>query len=108
MNRLAAHEGAAVARIAFLVGLSALAGWALAEGGSDRLFDREVQTVNQRLQRQEITVDSAMTPPGRAFGAAGRAADTVLAKGTFVDTGSRQFDSYVEQVNQQLRHRSEW
>lgn len=97
----------AAARAVVAVGTLAAAAWSAADSGSDR-FDRQVEAFNRQLHIREIVVDPSVpaTPP-RAPGAEGRAADTVLGEQAMVDTGSSQFNSYVAQLNEQLRIREQ-
>lgn len=83
-----------------LMGASTLAG---ADTGSDR-FDREVRRANLALQRADIVTEAggggATTAGGGAFG---RRIEPQYGQEQVLDSGSRWFSDYVDQVNAQLR-----
>jgi len=79
---------------------------ALADTGSDA-FDRQVQSVNQRLRMPDVAPFGDSAPAAQPAGAAGRAGETMRANGAPADTGSRAFDRYVEQLGRQIRSRNE-
>jgi hypothetical protein len=76
--------------------------WANADTGSDR-FNREVRWAHLALQRGDIVTESGSGPSAAQGGAAGRRIEAQYGQGPSLDSGSRWFNDYVDQVNAQLR-----
>lgn len=76
---------------------------AFADSGSER-FDREMHRLQLDMQRGEIVTESGSGPTRPPIGLAGPIGGQEAASER--DSGSRWFDSYVDQLNRQLRQRA--
>lgn len=70
-------------------------------------FDREAQRIQLQLQSSEIVTETGSGPTVPTMGMAGQSADRAARGDTAADSGSGWFNSYVDQVNRQLRLRAQ-
>lgn len=95
-------QGAGIAATAWAA--IAIAAPLVVEG---RDFDREAQRIQLQLQSSEIVTETGSGPTSPAIGMAGQSAERAALGDTAADSGSSWFNSYVDQVNRQLRLRSQ-
>lgn len=106
MNSQSICKFASVSALAALTALFSAPLLAVGDSGS-AAFDRQTALLGQQLRRGEIVIDTSAPQPPRALGAEGRPGEAVAQRDVAVDTGSRWFNSYVEQVNRRLQTRTE-